>query len=299
MNLREITMFKCRSNKGYKKNDNVEGSNVALVTGASSGIGLATARALLQAGYRVFGTSRKGAGEIVNGITILACDVTDDASVKKMVEDVLKRAGRIDLLVNNAGMSLVAAVEESSAKQAQDLFNVNVFGVMRVANAVLPVMRAQSKGRIVNISSVVGFLPAPFHTLYTSTKHAVEGYSESLDHEVRAFGIRSILVEPAFTRTSIDQNVMKADQTLSIYDEMRGNIEDILKKGIDKGDPPEIVANTILAAATDRFPKLRYTAGKKAGQLWFIRRVMPASFVDKSIRKFNNLPIEKTCHCCH
>lgn len=272
---------------------------VAIVTGASSGIGSAAAKALQQAGYRVFGTSRKATGEIVDGITMLPCDVTDDASVKKLVEDVLRHAGRIDLLVNNAGMSLVAAAEESSAKQAQDLFNVNVFGVMRVASAVLPTMRAQGNGRIIHISSVVGFLPAPFHTLYTSTKHAVEGYSESLDHEVRTFGIRSILVEPAFTRTAIDQNVMKADQILPVYDAMRGNVEALLKKGINTGDAPEMVADTIVAAATDRLPKLRYTAGKSARILWLIRRVMPASFVDRSIRKFNGLPIIKTSRCCH
>jgi NAD(P)-dependent dehydrogenase (short-subunit alcohol dehydrogenase family) len=271
---------------------------IAIVTGASSGIGLSTAKLLKQEGYRVFGTSRKATGDDVNGITMLPCDVTDGTSVEKMVNEVLSQTGRIDLLVNNAGISLVAAAEDSSTEQAQDLFNVNVFGVMRVANAVLPIMRKQGSGRIVNISSVVGILPAPFHTLYASTKHAVEGYSESLDHEVRTFGIRSVLVEPAFTRTSIDQNPMKADKPISAYDEMRANTESLLIQGIAKGDAPEIVANTILRAATEDFPKLRYTAGKSAGFLRFVRRFFPESFVDKSLRKFNNLPIIKTKSCC-
>jgi len=287
-------MFHC----GSKNNKEESKPAIAIVTGASSGIGLATAGALTEKGYRVFGTSRKATGEDVNGVTMLPCDVTDDDSVTKMVDEVLAKAGRIDLLVNNAGISLVAAAEDSSTKQAQDLFNVNVFGVMRVANAVLPTMRKQGSGRIVNISSVVGFLPAPFHTLYASTKHAIEGYSESLDHEVRTFGIRSVLVEPAFTRTSIDQSPMKADQPVSVYDGMRTNMESLLVAGIAKGDAPEIVARTILQAATDNFPNLRYTAGKSAAFLRFIRRFGSAAFVDKSLRKFNKLPIIKTKSCC-
>lgn len=273
-------------------------SGVAIVTGASSGIGLATAQLLKEAGYQVYGTSRKATGENINGITMLACDVTDDASVEKMIHDVMSQSGRIDLLVNNAGISLVGAAEDSSITQAQALFNVNVFGVMRVTNAVLPIMRKQHSGRIINISSVVGFLPAPLHTLYSSTKHAVEGYSESLDHEVRTFGIRSVLVEPAFTRTAIDQNPMKADQPVSAYDEMRTNMHALLASGIAKGDAPEIVANTILLAATEDFPKVRYTAGKQAGILRFIRRFCSEAFVDKSLRKFNKLPIIKTKNCC-
>lgn len=268
-------------------------TSVAIVTGASSGIGLATAIMLQRAGYRVFGTSRKAAGKNVDGITMLPCDVTEDASVQKMVDEVLAHAGRIDLLVNNAGISLVAAAEESSITQTQSLFNVNVFGAMRVTNAVLPTMRQQGVGRIINISSILGLLPAPFQSLYSSTKHAVEGYSESLYHELRKFGIRSLLVEPAFTQTSIDQNPMKADQPISVYDEMRANMEALLQKGISAGDTPEIVASVVLQAATKEAPRLRYTAGKSTRFLRFIRRFFREAFVDKSIRKFNKLPVTK------
>ena len=153
---------------------------VALVTGASSGIGRATAKALQGAGFRVFGTSRRAAAERSDGVTMLTCDVTDDASVAKLVDEVLAKAGRIDLLVNNAGMGLLGGAEESSIAQAQALFDVNVFGVLRVTNAVLPTMRRQGKGRIVNLSSVQGFIPAPYFALYASTKHAIEGYSDRL-----------------------------------------------------------------------------------------------------------------------
>ena len=139
---------------------NKTNSRVALVTGASSGIGKATANALMTAGYRVFGTSRRAAAETPGRITMLTCDVTDDESVAKLIESVLADAGRIDLLVNNAGVGLLGGAEESSTAQAQALFDVNVFGVLRLTNAVLPTMRRQSTGRIVNISSILGLIPS-------------------------------------------------------------------------------------------------------------------------------------------
>ncbi len=166
---------------------------VAVVTGASTGIGQASAKALHQAGFRVFGTSRRAVANTLDGITMVTCDVTDDESVNAAVGKVLDATGRIDVLVNNAGMGLLGGAEESSIDQAQALFNVNLFGVIRTTNSVLPIMRNQKAGRIVNISSVLGLIPAPFSALYSSTKHALEGYSESLDHEVRAFGIRICL----------------------------------------------------------------------------------------------------------
>ena len=263
---------------------------VALVTGASSGIGRATAQALQSAGFRVFGTSRRPAPKQSDSVAMLACDVTDDASVAKMVESILAEAGRIDLLVNNAGMGLFGGAEESSTAQAQALFDVNVFGVFRVTNAVLPAMRRQGKGRIINLSSVQGFIPAPYFALYASTKHAIEGYSESLDHELRPFGIRVSLVEPAYTRTSFEDNLAAPDQSLEIYDSARAGMTVAVRKSMEKGDAPEVVAKTILAAATDPAPKNRYAAGKMARQVSFLRRFVPTSAFDKSLRKQLGLP---------
>ncbi|MFD1987157.1 oxidoreductase [Mesorhizobium newzealandense] len=263
---------------------------VALVTGASSGIGRATANTLRNAGFDVFGTSRRTTSKQSDGVTMLTCDVTDDASVAKMVDDVLAKAGRIDLLVNNAGMGLFGGAEESSTAQAQALFDVNVFGVLRVTNAVLPTMRRQGKGRIVNLSSVQGFIPAPYFALYSSTKHAVEGYSESLDHELRPFGIRVSLVEPAYTRTSFEDNLAAPDQLLDIYDSARAGMTMTVRKSMEKGDAPEVVAKTILAAAIDPAPKKRYAAGKMARQVSLLRRFVPASTFDKSLRKQLGLP---------
>ena len=198
---------------------------VAIVTGASGGIGEATARALHAAGYRVFGTSRRPPATRSPGIEYLACDVTSDESVQAAVGEVLSKAGRIDLLVNNAGVGLVAGAEESSLEQAKSLFDVNLFGLIRMTKAVLPTMRKQRAGRIVNLSSVMGLIPAPFMALYAASKHAVEGYSESLDHEIRGSGVRVVLVEPAYTRTSFEGNVYQADQQLDVYQSARTNAE--------------------------------------------------------------------------
>ena len=225
---------------------------VALVTGASSGIGLVTAKALRRDGYRVFGTSRKPMSDTTDGITMLICDVTDDASVQAAVDDVLSRAGRIDLLVNNAGIGLLGGAEESSAAQAKAVFDVNVFGVLRMTNAVLPVMRRQRSGRIVNLSSILGLIPAPYNALYASTKHAIEGYSESLDHEVRTQGIRVVLVEPGVTRTSFEENITRPDQPLPVYETIRADAEKLMREIIAKGDAPEVVAATVVRAANAR-----------------------------------------------
>jgi short-subunit dehydrogenase len=141
------------------------------------------------------------------------------------------------------------------------------------------------------LSSVLGFIPAPYSALYSSTKHAVEGYSESLDHELRPFGIRVVLVEPAYTRTSFEDNLARPDQLLDIYESARAGMNVVVRKAMEKGDAPEVVAKTVLAAATDRAPKTRYAAGKMARQVSFLRRFVPASAFDKSLRKQLGLPV--------
>src|SRR5437763_9344685 len=185
-------------------------SKVALVTGASSGIGKATAERLAEAGYKVYGTSRRGAQADAQSFEILPLDVTSDESVEAVVTELMRREGRIDLLVNNAGFSVApAGSEESSIEQARAIFETNFFGIVRMTRAVTPHMRRQGNGRIINIGSVFGFLPMPFGALYAATKHAVEGYSESLDHELRTRGIRVSVVEPAYTKTPFDANFME------------------------------------------------------------------------------------------
>lgn len=261
------------------------GGKIALVTGASSGIGRATAEALARAGFTVFGTSRRPVEGGPKGVTMLTCDVTDDRSVQACVGEILSRTGRIDLLVNNAGRGLFGAAEESTVAQAQSLFDVNFFGLVRVINAVLPSMRRNRRGHIVNISSILGLVPAPFSAHYSATKHAVEGYSESLDHEVRDYGIRVSLIEPAFTKSAFDQGALAPDATLSDYEAVRTRMDALIKQAVAVGDSPDVVAATVVAAATAARPKRRYTAGKAARQISVARRFAPADMFDKSLRK--------------
>jgi NAD(P)-dependent dehydrogenase (short-subunit alcohol dehydrogenase family) len=263
---------------------------MAIVTGATTGIGAATARALHAAGYQVFGTYRKLPTTNIPGVDYAACDVTSDESVGTAVREVHAKAGRIDLLVNNAGVGLVGAAEESSLEQARSIFDVNLFGVIRMTNAVLPLMRQQRSGRIVNISSVMGLIPSPFMALYSSSKHAVEGYSQALDHEVRGSGIRVVLVEPSYTRTTFESNALAADQKSEHYALARANAEAVLRTEIAKADPPEVVAKTVVTAATAATPQLRYTAGRDATTVSLLRRFVPTSAFDKSLRKRMQMP---------
>ncbi len=262
---------------------------VAIITGASSGIGRASAEALAKAGYRVFGTSRKASIDGPQGVTMLVADVTSDASVKQLVADVVTAAGRIDLLVNNAGHALSGAAEESSIHQVHALFDTNFHGVVRVTNAVLPIMRQQGKGRILNVGSVFGLIPGPFVAYYAASKHAIEGYSESLDHEVRPFGIRVAVIEPWATKTSIDANAPQGDHPVAAYAKAFARYRTAFDAAMAAGDTAEDVAVTILAAANDRTPRLRYPSGKAARQTSFARRFLPRSFFDRSLRKQFNI----------
>jgi NAD(P)-dependent dehydrogenase (short-subunit alcohol dehydrogenase family) len=263
---------------------------VALVTGASTGIGKATALALVTAGFEVIGTSRNTMGVApYDGVTFLDLDVASAESVTAAVRHVIQRFGRLDLLVNNAGVGSTGAVEESSVAQDHRVFDVNVFGLIRMTKAVLPQMRAQGSGRIINISSVVGFIPMPYMAIYAASKHAVEGYSESLDHEVREHGVRVLLIEPGWTKTGLDVNSVKPDSPLRIYAEQRHIAEKLIAQAVNDGDDPATVAKAVVAAATDKKPKLRYTAGSRAARVSTLRRLVPARAFDKQIRKLNQL----------
>ena len=262
----------------------------AFVTGASSGIGKAAALGLTRAGYRVVGTSRTAArDEMRDGIRMIACDVTSDISVSEAVTQAHRELGRIDLLVNNAGYALSGAAEESSIEQVRQQFDTNVLGVVRVTNAVLPIMRLQGRGRILNIGSVLGLIPSPFGAYYAATKHAIEGYSESLDHEVRAFGIRVAVIEPWATRTSIETNSPRGDRPVAAYAEILERYRAAFDAAMAAGDTAEDVAATIVTAAQDQTPRLRYPSGKAARQTSFARRFLPRGLFDRTLRKQFNI----------
>ena len=261
-------------------------ASIALVTGASSGIGEATAERLSKAGYKVYGTSRRGAQTGERSFAMLPLDVTSNESVEAAVTEALRLEGRIDLLVNNAGFAVApAGAEESSIEQAWSIFNTNFFGIVRMTRAVVPHMRQQGGGRIINIGSVLGFLPAPYMALYAATKHAIEGYSESLDHELRTRGIRVSVIEPAYTKTQFDANFVQPDSTLDEYREVRAVLGKRLKEVIQAADEPVVVADVVVKAAIAAQPKLRYAPGGLANRLRMLRRFAPAALVDAGVRK--------------
>lgn len=261
--------------------------NTVVVTGASSEIGRAIAELLARHGFRVFGTLRSHpeANRSLAGVEVVRLDVRDEESVRSGLRTVLDQAGRIDALVNNAGYTLIGSLEETSIDEAKQLFETNFFGVLRMSQAVLPVMREQRSGRILNIGSVVGFVPAPYQGIYAASKHALEGYSESLDHEVREFGIRVSVIEPGFTRTKIAQNRQLVSHPLAVYAEVRNRVLEAVGKNNASGADPGGVAAVVFDALTSRSPQARYPVGRQAKVVSGLRRFAPSALFDRGLRR--------------
>jgi short-subunit dehydrogenase len=261
-------------------------NKVAIVTGASSGIGESIAGLLANSGYTVYGTSRKVAQTTQRSYKMISLDVNSEESIEEALKEVIQIEGRIDLVVNNAGFGLApGGAVESSIEQSKLIFDTNFFGIVRMTRAVVPYMRKQGEGRTINIGSILGLIPAPYMATYAATKHAVEGFSESLDHELRTRGIRVSVVEPAYTNTSFEANGLEVDSKLDEYAMARKALSKILKVAVASGDDPKVVADVVLKAANAKNPKLRYTAGKLACRLSFLRRFAPTGLVDSGIRK--------------
>ncbi|MCB5185324.1 oxidoreductase [Methylobacillus gramineus] len=260
-------------------------SKVVVVTGVSSGIGRITAQKFAERGCQVFGTVRNTAAvSPIPGVVLIEMDVRDEVSVQNGIQAILSLSKQIDVLVNSAGVTLLGSTEETSIVEAQSIFDTNVFGILRTTQAVLPYMRTQLSGRIINISSVLGFLPAPYMGLYSASKHAIEGLSESLDHEVRKFGIRISLVEPSYTKTNLDLNAPSAASKISAYDDDRAKVSSAVQKSVQNAPEPDGVAETIVDAALGPW-KMRHTPKGEASLLRKLRRFMPAGPVDSSLRK--------------
>src|SRR6266480_3803263 len=233
-------------------------SQTILVTGASSGIGQSTARLLADRGFTVFGTARKPDPAKREPFTMLALDVRSDESVRTCIDQVMAKAGRLDVLVNNAGYAMMGAAEETSVEEARAQFETNFFGIVRMVNAVLPGMRAAGRGKIINISSLAGNTAIPYSAFYSASKFAVEGYSESLWYEVRPLGINVSLVEPGFVNTPIGEASPAAARPLPAYDATRKRMLAAFGHALVGGIPPEHVARCVLKIIEQREPGLRY-----------------------------------------
>jgi NADP-dependent 3-hydroxy acid dehydrogenase YdfG len=263
---------------------------VALVTGASSGFGELTARLLAQAGYWVFGTSRQAHVPPLPRIEMLVLDVQSDQSVQACMERLLTAVDHIDLLVNNAGQAHASIIEETGLEQAKALFETNFWGVVRVTNAVLPVMRRQGHGHIINVSSLAGLIGIPGQGFYSASKFALEGYSEALSLEVQQFNIKVTLVEPGFFKTNLHQTVAEAAYRTADYDRLRAAVELSLMQAVSQGDDPNRVAEAIVAIAADRSPKQRYRVGNDA--LWVprLKAILPERLFRPGLRRRFKLP---------
>ena len=274
-----------------RKNEN----KVAMVTGSSSGIGFETSLLLARNGYHTYVTMRNldKSKAITNlkqkeklSLEVLQLDVTSDESVKEAIQKITNEQERIDVLVNNAGYALVGPFEELSIEEFKEQFETNVFGVIRVTQAVLPIMRRQRCGTIVNISSIAGKIGFPLTSAYVSSKFALEGLSESMAYEVEQFGIKVILIEPGVIKTNFDNN-LKIGKRVTIdhnssYAEMTQKRISRFKPRFESGSPPIEVAKVILKAITSEKPsELRYLVGNDAVKLMKLKDNIP----DKKFRK--------------
>lgn len=273
----------------------MQGDKVALVTGSSSGIGFETSLMLARAGFNTYASMRnleksKNITEIAKKeklpLQVVQLDVNNDGSVKDAIVKILKADQRIDVLINNAGYGLFGSVEDTSIEEIKAQFETNFFGVVRVTQQVLPLMRRQNSGTIVNVSSVGGRIGLPALSAYHSTKFALEGLSESIAFELEPFGIRVVIIEPGVIRTNILNSSSSAKKALdpkSPYFSLSQKLNDNFKSMMESelSSPPEEVAKVILQAVTSENPQLRYSVGDDAANLIDARKNMP----DKEFRK--------------
>lgn len=220
---------------------------------------------------------------------MLELDVRDDESVSRCVEQVLEQAGRIDVLVNNAGYGLYGFTEETTIQQVRDIFDTNFFGLVRMTKAVLPTMRRQHRGRIINIGSLGGQIAMPYRTIYSTTKFAIEGYSESLSYELAPFDIKVCIVEPGFYRTGLHQKMLKSAESISEYDIIRKQLDKYFGKELRIGGKPSKVGKLIADIAQAKSPRLRYRIGPYSILLPFLKTFLPQRLYAKALLKWYKL----------
>ena len=273
------------TNGGAEGNARVDRS-VVLVTGANRGIGQASATLLAEHGYTVLGTARKPSDECADGFELVPLDVTSQESVNSCVSTVLERAGRIDVLVNNAGVGLIGAEEEASIEEARALFDTNLFGVARMVNAVLPAMRARRSGLIINFGSLGATLPVPFHGYLSASKAAVTTYSDALRLELKSLGVDVSIVEPGFIATHPGERFaqMRVSRSIDDYADREQRATAVMQQGQRAGTDPRAVAETVLRMIRSNAPAPYYPVGREK---WLLRltRILPPAAIESLISR--------------
>lgn len=247
---------------------------VALLVGVSGGIGAAIAQALVATGMRVFGTSRAGTSTGETRLTPVALDVTDAASVAAGVERVVGEAGRLDVVVHNAGTTLFGALEETTPDEAGRMLDTNLLGTHRVVRAAMPHLRA-SRGRIVITGSIAGFLAKPYEAWYSVVKHGLDAYAEALRVEMAPFGVRVTLLEPGFIRTDLSQHAVTVSEPEAIYDRARSAAVEGLARDLSRGVSPDRVGAAVVKVLSAEKPPLRVLVGPDAHALNVVKRLLP------------------------
>ncbi len=256
-----------------------EAKRTALVTGAFEGTGKSIAATLSRAEYRVFGTSRSVRNSEAN-VEAVQLDLNDAASIEACVAHVEGLAGPIDLLVNNAAVTIVAPAEELPLPMAEDMMQTNFFGVARLVNAILPGMRAAGRGKIVFVSSIAGEMGIPGQGYYCSTKHALEGYVDGLYTELAQFNICVSLLQPGSIRTGMIEKSPEPDwRTIEAYDGLREHLRATIETNTQQGCDPQEIADAVLQVARSKKPKLRYAVGAEARQVARLMRILPRQFI--------------------
>jgi NAD(P)-dependent dehydrogenase (short-subunit alcohol dehydrogenase family) len=267
---------------------------VAVITGGGRGIGRALALGFAAKGARVAVASRTAAqlqetARLVRGrggeVLAVVADVSDENAVRDLVRQTLAAWGRIDVLINNAGYELAGALEETDIAEAKAQFETNFFGVLRMTNAVLPVMRGQQEGRIINIGSLAGLVAVPFHGMYSASKYALEGYSEALRQEVKPFNISVSLIEPGFSSTNLAQSARQSVRLISDYEPMRERIFPVFVEAVRAGQKPEAIARVILSLITKSSPRLRYRVGSDSQWLPRLKMIATEASFEAGVRK--------------
>lgn len=270
-----------------RSNINSATKRVAIVTGASAGIGKAIVRSLLAEGWTVYAGARRidQMRDIAStGAKVLSLDVTDEVSMSTFVSSIMASEGRIDVLVNNAGYGSYGAVEDVSLDEARRQFEVNVFGLARMSQLVLPGMRKQGAGRIINISSMGGRIWSPFGAWYHATKHSVEVFSDLMSFETAPFGVHTVVIQPGGVATEwgkIAAEHLRATSEKSAYQENADLVADVLE--YTKGAEPEVIARAVSKAVNAKKPRRRYAVPFDAKFLIFLRWLLPEGAWAKTI----------------
>ena len=265
---------------------------IVLVTGISTGIGRAIVELLsTKNDVQVFGTSRKPEKVSIPNVTVLPMDVDSDESVQSGVASMLKQAGQIDVLINNAGLLVAGAVEEVTMSQARQQFETNFFGTLRTVQAVLPHMRQRRSGRIINIGSLAGLLAMPFWSVYDASKFAIEGFTEALRDEVKSFNIHVSLIETGHINgqaSGFEQNAQLGSNRIEVYNTQRERVFSKIRKDEDAGPRSKDVASLVWKVMEQRRPRLRYMIGNQAIYC-LLKNWMPESMFEAAHRVYYNL----------